>query len=111
MELINNLNGLATQGAFMLLPVVTAEVQFTSAGQDRANVGLGSTAIASICRRECGSKLCSPAHLSPLVKPVANSVTRNHPWVDATPMHFAQGVGVFTSAHAAWGRGFTSALT
>jgi hypothetical protein len=53
MELINNLNGLATQGAFMLLPVVTAEVQFTSAGQDRANVGLGSTAIASICRREC----------------------------------------------------------
>lgn len=32
----------------MLLPVVTTEVQLTATGQDRANVGLGTTAIATI---------------------------------------------------------------
>ena len=53
MELVNNFNGLAAKGTFVFLPVVTAEMQFTSARKDGTNVGLGPTAIASICRREC----------------------------------------------------------
>lgn len=53
MEFIHNLNGLVTQCTLMLLPVVTAEVQFAPARQNRANISLGSTAIATICRREC----------------------------------------------------------
>jgi hypothetical protein len=52
-EFVYNLNSFVTEHTFVLLPVVAAEMQFTAARQDRANVGLGSTAIASICRREC----------------------------------------------------------
>jgi hypothetical protein len=113
MQFVNNLNCLVPKSTFVLLPVVAAEVQFTAARQDCANIGLGSTAITSICRRECRLRQsrAHPLTFRRCLNPVSNSVPWNRVGVRATPWHFAQGVCLFTNAHAAWGPGFGISLT
>jgi hypothetical protein len=48
MRLVHNLCCLGADGIFMPGPVVTAKQQIGPAGEDDADIGLGSTTIAAI---------------------------------------------------------------